>query len=200
MRWGIAPALRQLIKLEKDNKLNEYAKDSGTDYSSGTNSYNKSDGTPFKRKEAVIQMWNEASLGGVMLSRADLTAMAELEGTSDGERIIESFCDTSAVEAIKRLHRKIVTLSNDLMVANRKATATDKNDVLALIKRVDDQLKAGTEDSRSKVDELLLALDMQKDRRREALRSSLVATGNASGRQARKAGMFFRTFGSPYPN
>jgi len=204
VRWGIEPALRQLIQLEKDNTLNDYTNDNATysfkDANGRTTSYTRAGGASFSRKDAVQQMWAEASLGGVMLSRADLTAIAELEGTSDGERIIESFCDTSAVEAVKRLHRKIMTLSNDIMLANRKATTSEKNDVLALIKRVDDQLKAGTEDSRSKVDELLLAVDMQRDRRREALRSSLVATGNASERQARRVGMLFRSFGGPYPN
>jgi hypothetical protein len=210
IKWGIEPALRQLIALENDktsNKLNDYANDTaaysftGADGRLQTYQYTNDKGATvtFSRKEAVTQMWVEASLGGVMLSRADLTAMAELAGTSDGERIIESFCDTSAVEAVKRLHRKMVALSNDMLTANRRANTSEKNDVLALIKRVDDQLKAGTEDSRSKVDELLLALDMQRDRRREALRSSLVATGNASGRGAVR-GLAHRTFGGAFPN
>lgn len=203
IRWGIEPALRQLIKLEKDNSLNDFSSSTAaysyTDPEGKTSTYAKTNGGTFSRKEAVTQMWIEASLGGVMLSRADLSAMAELEGTSDGERIIESFCDTSAVEAVRRLHRKMVALSNDMLTANRRANNSEKNDVLSLIKRVDDQLKAGADDSRSKVDELLLALDMQRDRRREALRSSLVATGNASGRSAGR-GLAHRSFGGAFPN
>jgi len=202
VRWGIAPALRQLIKLEKDNNLTKYTTDTAsysfTDANGGTETYNRVDGTTFSRQDAIVQMWSEASLGGVMLSRSALTTMAKLDGTSEGERIIESFCDTSAVEAIKRLHRKMVTLSNDIMTANRKATTSEKNDVLSLIKRVDDQLKAGTDDSRSKVDEILLALRMKRSRDDEALRSSLVATGNASERQSKR--LIYSTFGGPYSN
>ena len=193
LKWGVCPALKQLIQLEKDNQLTAYTADS-------SGAISAPDGTSMKKDQAVAQMWSEASLGGVLLSRADLTTMTELEGTADGDRIIAAFCDTSAVEAVKRLHRKVTTLANDMLAANRKATQQDKSEILSLFKRADDQLKLGTEDSRSKVDELLLALDMQRDRRREALRSSLVATGNASERQAKRVGLLFRTFGGPYPN
>jgi hypothetical protein len=187
--WGICPALKTLIQLERDNKL-----DSKTDNVSvpGVGARKISD--------SVDQLWTEASLGGALLSRADLATMAEMSGTSEGDRIIESFCDTSAVEAMRRLHRKTTTLANDMMAANRKATDREKKDMQSLIARVDDQLKLGAEDSRSKVDEILLALDMQRDRARDSYRSSLVATGNASERQARRVGMLFRTFGGPYPN
>jgi hypothetical protein len=205
VRWGIYPALKQLIRLERDNDLDEYVKDdtaySYKDTESGPiRTYSRIDGSTFTRADAVKQMWSEASLGGVMLTRADLKTMAELEGTSDGDRIIAAFCDTSAVEAVKRLHRKMNSLANDYIAANRKATANDKGEVLALIKRVDDQLHAGTDDSRSKVDELLIALDMQRDRRREALRASLVATGNASERAARRIGSLYHCFGGACAN
>src|SRR5262249_42516146 len=117
----------------------------------------------------------------------------------EGQRIIEAYCDTSAVEALRRLHRKVMTLSNDMLITNRKATDSEKKQFFALAQRLDDQLKAGAEDARSKVDDILLALGMKQDRTREATRGSLVATGNAAERRARRVAGLFSAFGGAFP-
>ncbi len=192
MKWGICPSINNLIKYEKDNTLTALA--------DGTYTGSLAVPTGYANwPQAIIQMWSEASMGGVLLSRADVTAMAEISDTNEGQRLIAAFCDTSAVEAFRRLHRKVHSLANDMLAANRKTTKAEKEQFVSLMQRVDDQLIAGKEDSYSKVDDIILALEMQKDRKREALRSSLVATGNAAERRARRVGGLFHNFGGAFP-
>jgi hypothetical protein len=82
-----------------------------------------------------------------------------------------------------------------MLVANRKATDAEKRQFMQFVQRVDDQLKAGAEDAHSKVDDILLALEMQRDRRREADRSALVAAGNSAMRNAKAVKGLLGKFG-----
>lgn len=194
--FGVCPALERLMELEKGNLLESYVNGTATNVSvSYPSGY-----SPQSTAQYVNDLWTEASLGGGIFTVAKLRALVELDGTTEGSRLVQAYCDVSAVEGLKRLHRRVRIMAEGFLAANTKVPNEEKEVVKSLIQRMDNALELGTQDSRSQVDSLLLALDSSRDRRREAVRSALTQSTRAAENRSRQLGQILQPFGGALPS
>ena len=114
--------------------------------------------------------WVEASLGHELNGRniSEFLSLNGSERTSTDTndlnltqaRVVESFCDASAIAALTRLHVGYKAQIMDFLVLNNSITAQQKNQMLALMDRVSQYLALAEADTASKynVEALLLSL------------------------------------------
>jgi len=200
MKCGVCPAVRALINLEKKNILDDYIANSG-EAPTGAE-YECAPGmglTGTSKSEHVANLWADMSIGGAIMTVADLRAMAEIAETGEGQRFIKTFCDTSAVEGMKRLHRRVQTMALDFLAANTKISNEERATIHQLIDRVSTYLDLGTKDSRSQVDEMLMALGASRDRRIETERSAVVAAVAASENRTQSVRGILNPMGGALP-
>lgn len=151
------------------------------------------------RPTETTKLWIESTLSAV-LNVSHYEAVAKMAESPSQEnhrqqRWIETFCDASAVNAYKKLHLRMMTIALDHLLLNRKINDQDRASVRQMMNRVTDYLELGLEDSRSKVDQMLVGLEVESDRRKEALRGSTMASAEASNSLSQQLGEIMPGFG-----
>ena len=177
LTYGICPSFRQIVEWVATND---------------------DDGNQFEKKkrqehETVLQFWTEASLGG-HFTVADIRNVVDMSPVSYDpsvpvkrkERFINAFCDASAVNAFKKAHLRMSAIALDHIALNRKITAVERREILSLINRVSEYLGLGIADSRGPTVEMLHALAVETDRKKEAERSSITTAMNAAMSNSQK--------------
>lgn len=195
--YGICPALKQLIVASsvKDEEL-------------GTVGVKPLPGGGTAR-DALNSMYVEASLGTPVtnLDIINFREFGDLGSTSStlkrpcnpdeesadstecwtptGElrRVINSFCDSSAIGVVRRLHVRLKTLVLDHLALNQKATDREKQQMLALVDRVGSLLSLAEADVRASymAQAALQGLSVAGSRKRELQ--------NGAAREASNAGV-----------
>ena len=180
---GICPAMRSLVYLSDKNLLNNWYID------------------PAKNGD-LSRLFIEASLGGETITAGDLRNLSSKDKTattpnfSDADvssglsenqmqlgtekyRWMENFCDASAVSAFRRIHLRMISIAKEHLTLNRAIRDADRDEIVALMQRVTDQLNLGEADAESgKGENLIEAMRVESSRRKMA---DSVATTSALG-------------------
>jgi hypothetical protein len=154
------------------------------------------------------EQWGEASMG-FFLSGRDINGILALNGTNEPKlegndatgkmkRVIQDFCDASAISAFTRFHVRMGTIINDHMTLNSQVSSGDKAKVMQLYNRVSQQLELAKMDqaASSGAQNILMGTSIQMDRRNTAAAAAAV-TGAISMANQGAVATSTALFGAP---
>lgn len=164
------------------------------------------------RGDDVRDWWIEASSGYVLTGRTIKNLLAingdptRLVNAPNGrmKRVIDAFCDASAVAAVTRINLRFASQVADHLAMNQQVTSAEKARLLGLINRYSEQLALAQADvgASFEVENLLTGLSIAHDRRQGGFLASVAsaATGEVNNGAQRNGMGSYGSFSTFYPN
>jgi len=164
------------------------------------------------RGQDVQDWWVDASSGFVLTGRTikNLLAVngdptrASASPSGRMKRVIDAFCDASAVAAVTRINLRFAAAVSDHLAMNQHVTSADKAKLLGLINRFSEQLALAQADvgASFEVENLLTGLSIAHDRRQGGFLASVAsaATGEVNNGAQRNGMGSYGSFSTFFPN
>lgn len=183
--YGICPAFKLIVSLDRKNLVGSIMREE-----SGA----------VMTPDELRAIWTEATLGDPISSRDLQNINENFKDTSEMELFINTFCDTSAAVAFKKLHLRMRSIALDHLLINQKINESDRRVITKLMNRVAEYLGLAEEDRRSVADSALMASEVRRNRLDEANRAAFVASALGKSRNSAQLDELDAPFGGAAPS